>query len=221
MKKTWYYKEGSKKAELWTLLHLPYTFMCISFFIVGCGILEPDWSVVLGGTIAYFFGLQAAPFIDQLPSVKGSKYVKLLTARELKLSAGMSLAIAVAIGIYFTISWKAWHMLWLIPLQAFFVGAYPTSKPLKIFHSDSSFAISFGALPCLVGHYASTLAFSPVVIPFLSLSFLIALQEITLSRYVREARKKGVKYEYYKKPEVALKILCSISYSLAIAVILV
>lgn len=191
MKKTWYYAEGSKKAELWTILHIPYTFMCIAFFTVGVGISkDTNWLVLLGGAIAYFFGLQAAHCFDQLPSVKGTKYVKLLTKKELLSLGILSVIIAFGLGIYFTVTWKAWHMLWLMPLQGFFVVAYPVAKLFKgFFHNDFWFAVSFGFLPVAVGYYANTLTLSWVIIPFGVLCFLLSLMEITLSRYVRKLRK--------------------------------
>jgi len=193
IKKTFYQREGSKWAELWTLLHIYFTFMCISFFSIGVGISDnTNWLVLLGGAIAYFFGLQAAHFFDQTPSAQetGTKYTKLLTPKELLSLGILSAIIAFGIGIYFTIEWKAWHMLWLMPLQGFFVVAYPVAKLFKgFFHNDFWFALSFGFMPVAVGFYANTLTLSWIIIPFGVLCFLLSLMEITLSRHVRKLRK--------------------------------
>ena len=190
MKKNWYYAEGSKKAELWSILHLPYTFLCISFYAIGVGISDnTNWLVLLGGAIAYFLGLQAAHFFDQLPGM-GSSYVKLLTKKELLSLGILSSIIAFGIGIYFTIEWKAWHMLWLMPLQGAFVVLYPLPQLSKgFFHNDFWFALSFGFMPVAVGYYANTLTLSWIIIPFGVLCFLLSLMEITLSRHVRKLRK--------------------------------
>ena len=60
--RTWYHREGSKSAELWTILHLPYTFMAISFLVVGFGIQKPvNWEVLGAAVVAYFLGLGSLP----------------------------------------------------------------------------------------------------------------------------------------------------------------
>lgn len=229
MKKTWYYAEGSKKAELWTILHIPYTFMALSFLAIGFAISKPvNYTVLAGASIAYFLGLGiAAHALDQLPGM-GSSYVKYLTEKELLSLGIIALIIALGIGTYFIITWQAWHMIWLMPLQGFFAVAYPVAKLFKgFFHTDFWFAVGFGAMPVAVGFYANNLSFSWLILPFGVLCLLIALIEITLSRYVRKRRKEVSKgaysrsdNEFIAKPEKALKLLCLLSYTLAITVLL-
>lgn len=240
MKKTWYYKEGSKKAELWTILHLPYTLMCISFLIVGFAIQKPiNYEVMIGACIAYFFGLGiSAHSLDQLPGM-GSTYVKFLTTKELLILAITSMSIAIILGLYYIFQYQAIHLLWLMPLQAFFAIAYPVSKLFKgFFHNDFWFGVAFGAIPVVVGYYANNLTFSLSIIPFSVLCFLIAEIEITLSRHSRSLRKQIANSELrigndiirlnqidqacsvlISKPERSLKLLCLMSYALAISMI--
>ena len=71
MKNTWYQIEGSKWAEMWTILHLPYTAMNRSFLTIGFGIAGIHrWDVFAWITVAYFLelGIVAHSF-DQLPEV--------------------------------------------------------------------------------------------------------------------------------------------------------
>ncbi|CAG0975224.1 MAG: hypothetical protein MPEBLZ_00896 [Candidatus Methanoperedens nitroreducens] len=86
MKKTWYQIEGSKRAEIWTILHLPYTAMNLSFLAIGFGIAGIHrWDVFAWITAAYFLGPGiAAHSFDQLPGM-GSSYVKYLMPTELLL----------------------------------------------------------------------------------------------------------------------------------------
>lgn len=223
MRKTWYSAEGSKLAEFWTILHLPYSFMCIAFVLIGLGI-EPvkRWDVVVYTSIAYFLGLTASHAFDQLEGM-GSHYVKHLTQKELILLGIFTVSLAVLIGIYLMIELGAYGLLWIIPLQTFFVWAYPNSKFMGgIFHNDSSFIISWGFIPVMAGYYINTLTLNPEFIPWAVVAALISGIEITLSRYVRKWRNNVYLLQepcVIDKPEKALKLLCVLSYYLALIVL--
>ena len=231
MRQTWYQSEGSKLAEVWTILHLPYTLMNLSFLAIGFGLSGVQrWDVFFGIMIAYFLGLGlAAHSFDQLPGM-GSNYIKHLTSKELWLIGLSSLTLALMVGIYWMLELEAWHLLWMIPLQTFFVWAYPNSKFMGgFFHGDGSFAVSFGFIPVMVGYYINTLSFDANFLPWAIVAFLISLIEITSSRYVRTVRAEskmnsmGWKSDvsmYLTKPELSLKLLCLMTYSLALSVIL-
>lgn len=224
MRQTWYQSEGSKLAEVWTILHLPYTLMNLSFLAIGFGLGGVQrWDVFFGIMIAYFLGLGlAAHSFDQLPGM-GSNYIKHLTPKELWLIGLSSLCLALVVGIYWMLELKAWHLLWMIPLQTFFVWAYPNSKFMGgFFHGDGSFAVSFGYIPVMVGYYMNTLSFDANFIPWAVVALIISLIEITLSRYVRTVRKKQniLSVMHLTKPELSLKLLCLMTYSLALSVIL-
>lgn len=218
MQKTWYYKEGSKAAELWTLLHIPYTLILLSFVVIGFGVQKPiNYGALILICTAYFIGIQASHFFDQLPGM-GSSYVKHLTSKELLAMGSVCLIISSGIAIWFIITYNAWHFIWLVFIQSSFVVLYPVATLFKgFFHNDFWFGLSFGFLPVVIGYYANTLTLSWVIIPFGLVCFLISLIEITLSRYVRKQRIKMIE-EYIAKPEKALKLLCLLSYALAVSV---
>ena len=249
MSQTWYQAEGSKLAEIWTILHLPYTLMNLSFLTIGFGLAGIHrWDVFGWILLAYFLGLGiAAHSFDQLPGM-GSNYIKHLTPKELWMIGLPALGVAVLIGAYWMIELKAWHLLWIIPLQTFFVWAYPNSKFMKgFFHDDFWFAVSFGFIPVMTGFYINNLSFSITIIPWAATALIISLIEITLSRYVRNVRKVSTDNTYLLiislieitlsryvrnvrktntdntyliKPELALKLLCLMSYSLALSIIM-
>jgi len=224
MSQTWYQSEGSKLAELWTILHLPYTLMNLSFLTIGFGIAGVQrWDVFGWILLAYFLGLGiAAHSFDQLPCM-GSNYIKHLTPKELWMFGLPALCAAVGIGVYWMIELGAWHLLWIIPLQTFFVWAYPNSKFMGgFFHGDGFFAFSFGFIPVVTGFYINTLSLNSAILPWAWTAFMISLIEIILSRYVRTVRKEQnlLSVIYLTKPELALKLLCLMSYLLAFAVIL-
>ena len=223
MKQTWYQSEGSKLAELRTILHLPYTLMNLGFLTLGFGMAGIQrWDVYAWIMLAYFLGLGiAAHSFDQLPGM-GSSYVKHLLPKELWMIGLPALCGAVVIGVYWMIELCVWHLLWIIPLQSFFVWAYPNAKFAGgFFHNDEWFAASFGFIPVMAGFYINTLSLNPMFIPWAVTAFMISLIEITLSRHVRTVRKDSpYPHLYLVKPELALKILCLMSYSLALSVIL-
>ncbi len=215
--KTWYASEGSKLAEFWTILHLPYTAMCLSFLTVGFAISGiNNWNIYAWTVIAYFHGLGiAAHCFDQLKGM-GSSYVKYITQEELKIIGTTALAVSIIIGIVFITKYSLYHLIWLMPFQVFFVLSYPIAKLFKgAFHNDFSFAMSFGFIPVIIGNYINTDSFSYVAVEWALFCFVISLIEITLSRYARNLRKEN-KFDMIEKPEKALKLLCILSYLLAI-----
>ncbi len=222
MKKTWYQMEGSKTKEFISILHIPYTLMCLSFLTIGFAIEGiSNWYLYSLGVTAYFLGLGVSSHcFDQLQGM-GSRYVKFLKDETL-ISIGLySFIISVSIGIFVMLHYEAWGLILLIPLQSFFVFSYPASKLFKgVFHTDFWFSVSFGAIPVVVGDYINTLGFSIVSLWWALLAFLISYIEINLSRYVRTQRKNDF-YQtwYYEKPEFALKLLCAMSYLLALIMV--
>ncbi|MFH0904258.1 MAG: hypothetical protein V1854_03610 [Methanobacteriota archaeon] len=225
MRQTWYAAEGSKLAEFWTILHLPYTAMSLSFLAVGFGIAGVQrWDVFALVMVAYFLGLGiAAHAFDQLPG-QGSSYVKYLTPRELRSMGVAAVSAAVMIGVLLMVKLAAWHLLWIIPLQTFFVVAYPYAKFAKgFFHNDIWFAVSFGYIPVMAGYYINTLTLNPEFVPWAAVAAIISMIEILLSRYVRKWRHNVYLLQepsVIEKPEMALKFLCLLSYLLALIFIL-
>lgn len=223
MNQTWYQKQGSAWADFWTMLHLPYTLMCISFLVIGFGIERVSrWDIFILTVIAYFLGLGIASHsFDQLSGM-GSSYVQHISQKNLMLIGMVSVTTAVFIGVNIMFHLKAWNILWMIPIQTFFVWAYPVSKFMKgVFHSDFWFAVSFGFIPVMVGYYINTLTLNPIFIGWAVVAFIISLIEITLSRYVRAIRRTtNPLNEYYLRPEKALKLLCLLSYLIALTLIL-
>ncbi len=225
MRQTWYQLTGSRWAELWTILHLPYTLMSLSFLATGFGLAGVRrWDAFWGIAAAYFLGLGlAAHSFDQLPGM-GSIYVKRLTPRELMTIGVTALTGGVLLGVYWMVRLGAWHLIWMIPLQSFFVWAYPNSGFMKgFFHDDLWFSLSFGFIPVMVGSYVNTLTLDPAFLPWAALAATISAIEITLSRHARTMRRRSdeepILIPFLGKPELALKLLCLMSYLLAIIVI--
>ncbi len=225
MKQNFYQLEGSKLKEFITILHLPYTLMCLSFLTIGFSIGGiRNFNVYSLTILAYFFGLGiAAHSFDQLRGM-GSRYVKILGDDNLIVIGVLSLYASILIGFSLMIDLNAWYLLILIPLQAFFVFSYPMKTLFKgFFHSNFWFAVSFGFLPVVIGNYVNTLSFSFLAIIWGIVALIISEIEINLSRYVRKLRKvhslscysEEPYNEIIERPERALKLLCLMTYFLA------
>lgn len=218
MKQNFYQLEGSKLKEFITILHIPYTLMCLSFLTIGFGISGiSNWNTYWITILAYFLGLGiAAHSFDQLKNM-GSIYVKLLSDDELIIVGVSSLLVSILLGVQLMITLGAWYLIILIPLQVFFVFAYPMKTLFKgFFHDDFYFAVSFGFLPVIIGYYVNTLSFSTLAILWGVIALLISEIEINLSRYVRKMRKLNNISCFIERPERALKLLCLMTYLIAI-----
>jgi len=236
MKKNWYQMEGSKLKEFITIMHIPYTMMCISFLTMGFAISGiRDYGLYILTFISYFLGLGISSHcFDQLTGM-GSRYVEKLKDDDLIFIGIFSLVISILIGIISMIDYKLWNLIWLIPIQSFFVFSYPLAKTFRgKFHSDFWFSISFGAIPVIIGNYVNTGGFDVMVFVFASFCVIISYIEILLSRHSRYMRKEyrskfsndnalynNIIYpQYIYRPEKALKMLCIMSYLLAVIMVL-
>ncbi len=186
----WYAGPDSVLGELWTMLHLPYTLMVLSFVVAGA-VLAPRISwLLLGGTLlAYFLGLGiGAHFLDQIPGM-GSRYVRHWPDWALWFGGFLSLGVAVAIGVVGVIWFVGLPLLLLVGVQATCAVGYPLARWCGgALHRDSVLAVSWGALPFLTSYYAQAGTIDLVSI-LVAITFgAVAILEIRLSRTSRRLR---------------------------------
>lgn len=211
---TWYAGGDNWYGEAWTMLHLPYTGMVLSFVTIG-GVLAPTFSgALLAITLtAYFLALGiGAHFLDQLPGM-GSRYVFHWPSRALWAIGLASLGAAAGIGIYGAVTSLGVGLLVLVAVQVVCALGYALAPLFRgLLHRESVFAISWGALPFVTGYYAQA---GTLTVPILVLSAAfaaIAIVEIRISRISRElrraARAGGSAAEgeppLYRTPDLAL-----------------
>lgn len=215
---TWYFlAPTSKLREFYNLLHLPYTGMVLAFVVTGAGLapkIYPDR--LLATLLAYLLGLGvAAHAFDQLEP-RGSHYVQHLTRAELVKIGAFALFGAIGLGAYYAITLSPF-LLPFIGVGVFFAFAYPLPSYIAggRFHNNLSFAFSWGFLPFLTSYYVNSLSITPQALLFGVPMALVASMEIVLSRYVRKARREGLPKNFYEAPEIALKLLTVMVYSLA------
>lgn len=221
--KTWYFLEPkSKFADVYNILHLPYTAMALSIVLAGAAVSPaPHLDRVAGSLGAYFFGLGfGAHALDQLEP-HGSHYVEKLSRSDLAVIGGAGLGLGVAVGVYFSLT----VTLLLIPLTlagAFFAVAYtlPSRVARGAFHNNLSFAFSWGVLPFFTSYFVNSLEVSAVEAAGCAVAGLAAWGEIRLSRRARALRSHGTLDPELHGVELRLKLLvaatCAASMTLAL-----
>jgi hypothetical protein len=186
----WYAGPDTAWGEFWTMLHLPYTLMVLSFVVVGAAV-SPQFSwTILGITLlAYFLGLGiGAHLLDQLPGM-GSHYVRHWPAWALWVGGLLTIGAGIGIGIYGAYYLHSWGLLVLVAIQAVCAFGYPLAPVFKGYlHRDSVFAISWGALPFLTSFYVQTLSVTAGAIVLAATFAAVAVVEIKISRLARELR---------------------------------
>jgi hypothetical protein len=228
-KGAWYAQSGSKARELFTIIHLPYTSMVLSYLLVGAA-LSPTlhlervgWSLV-----AYFLGLGLSA--HALNEIHARHWGDVVSENELKLLFALPLIGAISIGVYgmyvlygTTAGVFAPLVLFVfICLEIFFVFTYNTGLYKGRFHGDVSFAFSWAALPTLVSYYVNSLEVTvPAVLMALAMASTAGI-EINLSRWCKDLRRQrpltemrfedgaNVKIgtvELIAKPEKSLKLI--------------
>jgi len=195
----WYAISGGKARELFTILHLPYTSMVLSYVLIGAA-LSPviHYDRLVLTLLAYFLGLGLSA--HALNELHARHWGKTLSKFELGLLFAIPLIGALLIGGY------GMYLLYdggsgglIVPLtllafiitETFFVFAYNLDILNGKFHSDLSFAVSWGALPAVTSFFANALTITPAAIMIASASAATAGIEINLSRWCKDFRRRN------------------------------
>jgi hypothetical protein len=173
------------------LLFLPYTGMVLSFTVIGSLLAERiSYERVLAIVIIYFFGLGvAAHALDALGSKGVKPWGTVFTKSQLWLVAVLALVIAYGIAVYYMIRYVP--LLWVVAiLEGFFVFAYNLEWFAGVFHSDTWFAFSWGALPVTAGYVMQTNRISLSALILAISMALFSSIEIKTSRPYKELKRK-------------------------------
>jgi hypothetical protein len=194
----WYALGGSKTRELYTILHLPYTSMVLSYVLVGAA-LSPHVYLerLLLALVAYFLGLGLSA--HALNELHARHWGEALGKRELEALFLIPLVGALSIGAYGTFVLyvasggilASLVLLGFIVLETFFLFAYNTDFSGGLFHSDVAFAFSWAALPTIISYYVNALTIT--IVPILMSLAMAATAgiEINLSRWCKDFRRKS------------------------------
>jgi hypothetical protein len=174
-----------------TLLHLPYTLWHLSYVVIGAA-LAPTLPLdrLAWGLLAFALALGiGAHALDEL---NGRPLRTAIPRSVLAGMAGVSIAGAVVIGVIAAFAWTGW-LLPFVAFGAFIVVSYNLELFGGRFHSDSWFAIAWGAFPVLTGYVGAAGALRPVAILAAAFAASLSLAQRHLSTQVRGIRRNAVR----------------------------
>jgi hypothetical protein len=173
-----------------TLLHLPYTGWHLSYVALGAvAAPTPHGGRLAAALGAFFLGVGlGAHALDEL---NGRPLGTQLSDRTLTAIASLSLAGAIAVGIFGVIT-VSWSIAPFIVAGAFIVAAYNLELFGGRFHTDFWFAAAWGAFPALTSYWANALTIRVPGLLVALACFWISVAQRRLSTPVRTLRRKTV-----------------------------
>lgn len=190
------------------LLFLPYTFMCISFTILG-SILSPVLYIdrLISISIIYFLSLGiAAHLADSIGSKKVKPWGKTISKKRAWMIIIICLSISYVLGSFYII-FHSPLLLVVAVAEGFFLFAYNLELFKGLFHNNFWFSISWGMLPFLAGYVIQANSFSSSSILISILPAIISYVEITISRQYKILKRQGDNSNKVKRSETYLKII--------------
>jgi hypothetical protein len=232
VKPVWYAGSETVWGELWTMLHVAYTLMVLSFVVIGAAVSPHlSWPLLAGTLVAYALGLGVgAHLLDQVPGM-GSRYVSHWPTPALWIGGLGSIAAAVALGVLASVRLHQPDLLLFVGVQGLCAIGYPLARAFRgALHRDSVFAVSWGALPFLTSYYAQSGGISVASVLLAAAFAAVAVVEIRISRISRRLRseaREGVERtgtgsaarEAFHDPDVALQALSVGSVLIAVALV--
>ncbi len=171
-----------------TLLHPPYTAWHLSYVAIGAAVAPHFYGDrLLWALLAFLLAVGiAAHALDEL---HGRPLETQVSSRTLATAAALSLACASAIGVVgaLTISLS---LLVFVLAGVVLALAYNLELFGGLLHSDTWFALAWGAFPALTGYWVCSPQPRPAAILVAGACFALSLAQRRLSTPVRELRRR-------------------------------
>ncbi len=171
-----------------TLLHPPYTAWHLSYVVIG-GCLAPTVAWGRLGAAVAAFALAVGIGAHALDELRGRPLRTQIPDGVLIALAGLSIAVACAIGVVGAISFEAWLLL-LVPVGLFLVLAYNLELADGRFHSDLWFGLAWGGFPVVCGYAAVAGEIGVATALAAAFAVLLSLAQRALSSHVRHVRRR-------------------------------
>jgi hypothetical protein len=174
--------------DLITLLHPPYTLWHLSYFAIGAAAAPKVHAErLLWGLAA--FALAVGVAAHALDEFHDRPLRTAFSDRTLLAAAVVSLAGALAIGVYGVLTVTAW-LAPLVLVGGAFLPAYNLELAGGRFHNDLSFALGWGAFPAFTGYFVNA---EKVALPGLLVAagcLLLSVAQRRLSSAARALRRR-------------------------------
>jgi hypothetical protein len=176
--------------DLVTVLHPPYTAWHLSYVAFGAAAAPTLHADRLGAALGAFF-LAVGVSAHALDELNGRPLDTALSRRALVALAVVSLAGAVAIGVAGVVI-VSLRLVPLVVLGAVLVPAYNLELAGGRFHSDTWFALAWGAFPAFTGFFSSALRVTAGGLLVTAGCCLLTVAQRRLSTPVRRLRRQTV-----------------------------
>ena len=176
--------------DLVTILHPPYTSWHLSYVAIGAAVAPTLYAGRLGAALAAFF-LAVGVSAHALDELAGRPLGTALTDRTLIALAVVGLVGAVAIGVAGLIVVSPLLAPFIV-VGAFLVLAYNLELAGGRFHTDTWFALAWGAFPAFTGYFVNALEIRPEGVLVAAACYLLSVAQRRLSTPVRELRRRTV-----------------------------
>jgi hypothetical protein len=176
--------------DWWTILHPPYTAWHLSYVVIGaCLAPRTDGTRLVATVLAFFFAVGiSAHALDEL---HGHPLRTDIPDRALWVAAGAALAVAVALGIA-GVPRVGIGLLAFIIMGPLLVLGYNLELFGGRVHTDTGFALAWGAFPALVGYFAQAERIDLVALLVAGATFGLSYAQRSLSTPARLLRRKVI-----------------------------
>jgi len=183
-----YAMRGGGWRDYLTLLHPPYTIWHLSYVALGWAAAPAAHADRLVASLVAFF-LAVGIGAHALDELNGRPLRTAIPTRTLIALAGVTIALACAIGIV-AAARTSWWLLAFVAFGGFIVCAYNLEWLGGRFHSNTWFAIAWGAFPALTASFgnASRLRWEGFFVA--AACFALSHAQRTLSTPVRDLRRR-------------------------------
>jgi hypothetical protein len=171
-----------------TLLHPPYTLWHLSYVAIGAGLVPHLEARRLLVALAAFF-LAVGIGAHALDELNGHPLRTRISDRALIVLAAVSIGGAVAVGVYGSLVYTPW-LAPMVVAGAFIVCAYNLELLGGAFHSNTWFAVAWGAFPLLAAYLAAAERITVEALLAAVFAAFLSLAQRHLSTQVRRVRRR-------------------------------